>query len=100
MVLTNFSGGVSSANTKARGAVHAAIASAATQKKCRWYERINPSPFKPDRFQCNRKQRRRCLTCFDQFSSIEGTSPLEHLVSVYSVLPRNFCNARTCSIVN
>jgi hypothetical protein len=43
MVLTNFSGGVSSANTKARGDVHAAIASAATQKKYRWYERIHPS---------------------------------------------------------
>jgi hypothetical protein len=41
--LTNFSGGLSSANAKARGAVHAAIASAATQKKYRRYERIHSS---------------------------------------------------------
>jgi hypothetical protein len=41
--LTNFSGGLSSANAKSRGTVHAAIASAATKKKYRWYERIDHS---------------------------------------------------------
>src|ERR1700721_3160827 len=88
MVLTNFSGGVSAASTITRGAVHAAIASAATEKKYRWYERINPRPSRLHKFQCSRKQRRRCRACFDQFSSIEGTPPRLHGPWPFPALPK------------
>lgn len=43
----------------------------------------------------DRKQCRRVRSCFRQLAALEKTTPLEYLVRIYPVRPRNLCHTRT-----